>query len=877
MPSVNSYRVQRRLDYKAPEFTALDIELTFTLSDEYTLVRSVAHYKRLTSDRKAPLQLDGEDLELIEVLLNGMSCKSRVDGDKLVIDNVPDEFELTVENVIAPALNSTLMGLYKSGSTYCTQCEPQGFRRITYFLDRPDVSARYKVTIIAPEYGCPVLLSNGNLVEEGIKNGRRYCVWEDPFPKPSYLFALVAGTFDIIKDSFKTKSGRSVSLELYVDRGAYDRGQWAMESIKQAMAWDEKRFGLEYDLDNFKVVAVDFFNQGAMENKSLNIFNSIYVLTDKNTGTDSNFYNVQNVIGHEYFHNWTGDRVTLRDWFQLSLKESLTSFRDQEFSSDVSSRALTRLNAIKLIRSAQFAEDAGPMSHPVRPEQVMEMNNFYSVTIYDKGAEVIRMIHTLLGERTFKKGLDLYIKRFDGSAATIDDFIACMAEVSGRDFTQFMRWYTQDGTPNVEADWHFEEAANKLIIHFKQYTRPTKHQAHKEPFEIPVRTSFLNEAGQTILPPELNTEGIICLTENEQTFEFTVPDSGTLPVLLRDFSAPVKLHAAYCEAQLQHLISCCDDPFIKMESTSALIQRYCKQNIDKAGQGEELPAPTAICEAFSRVLEDKNIEPSLIALIVDVPSLQSMMEYFEKIDIDALCVLRDQMRRVAALFLHDKFKRIYESTHIKVPYRYSLEEAGRRALCNLSLKMQVVALKEQGKAEEADALISSHFDMADNLTDRLAAMTVAVHEQLPCAERILDVFKKEADDDALLYDNFFRVQATAPGEGTVYNVRKLMRDPHFDMTNPNRVRALIGALVQGNPQAFHKLDGTGYVLLNDAVRELNSVNEQMAAKLLTPLLSFHRLDEKRQALARECLEQIRDLPDVSRSVFEKVDAALKAQ
>ncbi len=868
-----AFKAQKRSDYKAPDFTALDTELTFDLADEYTQVHCVTHYKRLTADRRAPLRLDGDELELIDVQLNGRSCVSRVEDDTLIIDNVPDEFELAVDTVIAPASNSALMGLYKSGSTYCTQCEPQGFRRITYFLDRPDVLCRYKVTIIAPEYGCPVLLSNGNLISEGMKNGRRYAVWDDPFPKPSYLFALVAGSFDILKDVFKTKSGREVSVELYVDRGACERGRWALNCIKQAMAWDEQRFNLEYDLDNFKVVAVDFFNQGAMENKSLNIFNSIYVLTSPETGTDSDFYHVQSVIGHEYFHNWTGDRVTLRDWFQLSLKESLTTFRDQEFSSDVASRALTRLQAVEVIRSAQFAEDAGPMSHPVRPEEVMEMNNFYSVTIYDKGAEVIRMIHTLIGEHKFAQGLSLYLSRFDGKAATIDDFIACMAEASGRDFTQFMRWYTQDGTPELQADWTCGDG--RLTLTLKQETKPTRKQPEKLPFEIPVRLSFLNQAGQTVVPPELGYAGMAVLTEKEQSFTFTVPaDAQVLPVLLRDFSAPVKLHAAYSEADLQRLAACCDDPFVKMDSTRSLIKAYAAAHLQAAAAGERLPEPAALIAAFAQMLEDADLDPLLLAQMVEIPPVRSMMEYFDKINLDGLHALQRHLTERVALALYPRFVELYTGKAGRGAYRYTLEEAGRRAVRNLALKMQAAALKAQGKAEEASALAQRHYDAADNLTDRLAALYTAVHQELACAPQLLSVFAEHSNDDALVYDHYFRVQATAPLEGTVYNVRKLMRDPHFALTNPNRVRALIGALVQSNPVCFHQLDGTGYVLLEDAVRELNTVNEQMAAKLLTPLLNFTRLDAKRQELARECLLHIKALPELSRSVFEKVQAAL---
>lgn len=879
--SAPAYTVQYRKDYKAPDFTATDIELEFHLSDEYTVVRNTTHFKRLTADRKAPLRLDGEDLELNEVLLNGLACQTKIDEhNKLVVDNVPDDFELTVENVIAPAANSVLMGLYKSGGVFCTQCEPEGFRRITYSLDRPDVLARYKVTIYGPEYGCSVLLSNGNLVDEGFKAGRHYCVWDDPFPKPSYLFALVAGTFDILKDTYVTASGRKVSVELYVDRGAYNSGKWALECIKQSMAWDEKRFGLEYDLDNFKVVAVDFFNQGAMENKSLNIFNSIYVLVNPQSATDTNYYNVQSVIGHEYFHNWTGDRVTLRDWFQLSLKESLTVFRDQEFSSDVASRAFTRLHAINVIRSAQFAEDASPMAHPVRPEQVQEMNNFYSVTIYDKGAEVIRMMHTIMGENKFKKALTLYLQRFDGKAATIDDFVQCMHEASGFDFTQFMRWYTQAGTPCVTASWSFDQNTSQLKLHLSQHTNPTRGQQVKEPFCIPVRLSFLNSQGQTVLPPELNTEGYILLTEAEQDFTFTVLDAATIPVLLRDFSAPVRLEAPYTSEQYRLMLSYCDDPFIRMDSTDSLIRRYVKQCLPQASKADahkdSLPAPQDIAAAFAMLLNDKDADPQLVSMMVSVPSLQTFMEYEEHIELDALVLIRTHLEEYLAQVLYDDFLQLYENTRVKGPYQYNVADAGKRALHSLCLKMLTVALRVRGDLSRADDMVFEHYEQHDNMTDRLAALTIAVHYELPCAERMCQEFKSTYNHDVLAYDNYFRVQATAPGDNTVYTVRRLMReDKHYDKTNPNRVRALVGAMILSNPQALHRTDGTGYVLLFDTVSELNSINEHIAARILNPLLSFRRFDARRQELARECLLKIKALPELSRSVSEKVDAALQ--
>ena len=758
MEKKETYKAKRRLDYKAPDFTASSIELTFELSDDATVVKTNARYKRLTSDNNAPLCLDGEDLELTSVTLDGASCKYSVEPGRLIIENVPNEFELEIENVISPASNSELMGLYKSNGTFCTQCEPQGFRRITYFLDRPDVLARYKVTIIGPEYGAGVLLSNGNLIESGTRKGKNYTVWEDPFPKPSYLFALVAGTFDIVKDTYKTKSGRTVELELYVDRGSYDRGLWAMQSIKTSMKWDEERWGLEYDLNNFKVVAVDFFNQGAMENKSLNIFNSIYVMVDPQTATDSAFYNVESVIGHEYFHNYTGDRVTLRDWFQLSLKESLTVFRDQEFSSDVASRTLTRLHAVDVIRGPQFAEDASPMSHPVRPEQVMEMNNFYTVTIYDKGAEVIRMIHTLIGEVNFKSGLRLYLSKYDGRAVTIEDFLDCMESASGYDLSQFRRWYTQDGTPRVSASWTYDESKKQLHLTLEQHTPPTHDQAKKEPFYIPVRISFLNAEGYSVHPAELDTSGVIVLKQEKEEYSFTL-DKDTLPVLLRDFSAPVKLQAKYTATEYKHMLKFCDDPFIKVDSGVQLTNRYIHENISKVSQSEDnLPIPTDLIDAYGVLLDgvDKDTDLLLLNESIKIQSLANMMETFDSIDLNALVKLRIHLERCIATALYDKFKSLTDMIKPSSP-KYSVPDMGRRAVRNTAMHMQSIALKAMGQNNEATKLVSHNYFKAQNMTEALAAMTDAVHGELDCAQSILDDFESKWSSDALVFDNFFRV------------------------------------------------------------------------------------------------------------------------
>lgn len=873
----NAFKAKKRLDYKSPDFTATDIDLTFTLSDDMTVVRSTAHYKRLTSDTKAPLKLDGENLELRDVLLNGQTCKYNVTDSELIVFDVPDDFELTTECVISPVRNTTLMGLYKSSGCFCTQCEPEGFRRITYFLDRPDVLAKYRVTIIGPEYGCGELLSNGNLIESGTRNKRSYAVWEDPFPKPSYLFALVAGSFDILEDTYVTKSGREVSLKVYVDRGAGDRGHWAMESIKQSMAWDEERFGLEYDLDNFKVVAVDFFNFGAMENKSLNIFNSSCALVDPDTATDTNYFRVQGIIGHEYFHNWTGDRVTLRDWFQLSLKESLTVFRDQEFSSDINSRVLTRLDAINLIRSTQFAEDAGPMAHPVRPEQVMEMNNFYTVTIYDKGAEVIRMIHTILGEEKFQKGVAHYLNRFDGSAATIEDFVLAMETASLTDLSQFRRWYSQAGTPEVYAKWSFVKNENDdngtLTLNLKQSTPPTPGQKTKEPFVIPVRTSFLDKLGRVVTPAELPESGVLIFKDEVQDFVFTNVPEGTLPVIFRDFSAPIKLNSIYTTNDYINMLEHCDDIFIKYDAQMSIISEYIHAHIDKAGQGD-LPYPDDIIKAISYVLNDDTTDLQLKALLVEVPSLSTLIETFKKVNLDGLVAIREELEGTIARQLVDEYLKVAEKTKTTAKYKYDRESAAKRALHASCLRMLALGLTKTGQADKANEIVFNEYTNANNMTDRFAAMSVAVHLNLPCKDKILASFEDSYSNDPLTFDKFFSVQASVPSEDTVNVVRKLLEHPRFDITNPNRVRSLMGTFGYGNPVALHRHDGMGYLLMLDVITKLNTINPSVASRILDGLMSFRRYDANRIQKAEEYLAKMKEIPELARNVYEKVNAAL---
>ncbi len=873
-----AFTAKRRLDYRPCNFTASTIDLTFELDGDNTVVTALTHFKRTFGDKKDPLVLTGDNLKLNEVLLNGLSCRYSIDDEQnLCIENVPDEFDLSIKTSIAPAKNTALMGLYKFDGIYCTQCEPDGFRRITYALDRPDVQSVYTVKIVADAYGTPILLSNGNLIKEGTQNGRHYCLWHDPFPKPSYLFALVAGNFDVIEGKYVTKSGRKVNLGVYVRCGACERGVYAMQCIKDSMAWDEKRFNLEYDLDNFKLVATDFFNQGAMENKSLNIFNSLYVLVDKRTATDLNYYNVQSVIGHEYFHNWTGDRVTLRDWFQLSLKESLTVFRDQEFSSDVFNRPLTRLNAINVIRSAQFAEDAGPMAHSVRPDEVMQMNNFYTVTIYDKGAEVIRMIHTLLGEEKFQKGLALYIRRHDGHSATIEDFVMAMEEASMVDLAQFRRWYSQAGTPKVYASYSYDEAGQTLTLNLSQQTSPTLKQKVKEPFVIPIRTSFLDEQGNKVVPEGMNQDGILVLKEASQSFVFKKVNRPLLPVLLEDFSAPVRLAAPYSKDDYQRMLKYSDDAFIKQNAAVSLIEMYLKAHIDKASSGGELPEPASLIEAFSYLLQNPREDKILISKTALIPDLNTLMQQFNKIDLDALDKCRQFLEKRCAMALHKIWEQVYAQNKVQGPYVFNVEGFACRAMRNLALKMLALSFKEQGEHERASSLVREHYFGAGNMTDKLAAMTVAVHLTLACSDEILAAFEEEFGSDPLTFDNYFRVQATAPFPDTVFKVRKLMNHKSFEISNPNRVRALIGAMALSNPVVLHRSDGAGYELLLEVVDKLNKLNPIVAARILTPLISFKRFDDKRQGLIKEGLLKLKAKDNLCSDVYEKIEAALSAE
>ncbi|QOH78749.1 aminopeptidase N [Plesiomonas shigelloides] len=858
-----------RKDYRAPDYTITDVALDFDLSADDTVVTAVSHLVR-QSEHAQPLVLNGEGLTLVSVAVNGQPVTDyQQDSHSLTINGLPAECELTIITRFSPAKNTALSGLYQSGEALCTQCEAEGFRRITYFLDRPDVLARYQTKITADKARYPYLLSNGNRVASGeLADGRHWMQWSDPFPKPSYLFALVAGDFDVLRDTFTTRSGRDVALELYVDRGNLDRADWAMESLKQSMRWDENRFGLEYDLDIYMIVAVDFFNMGAMENKGLNVFNSKFVLAKAETATDTDYLDIERVIGHEYFHNWTGNRVTCRDWFQLSLKEGLTVFRDQEFSSDLGSRAVNRINNVRVMRGAQFAEDASPMAHPIRPDKVIEMNNFYTVTVYEKGSEVIRMMHTLLGEEAFQAGMRLYFERHDGSAATCEDFVKAMEDASGIDLTQFRRWYSQAGTPQLQVRDEYDAKQQVYRLHVRQSTPPTPEQTEKLALHIPLDIELYAEDG-AVIPLQSGGQAVssvLNVTEPEQTFVFEQVPQAPVISLLREFSAPVKLDYPYTDKQLTFLMAHALNDFARWDAAQMLIGKYVRLNVANWQDGNALELPIEVVDAFRAVLLDEQLDPALAALILTLPKETELAELLDLIDPDAIRAVREFIRDELVLELNDELRAVYQA-HVLPEYRVEHADIARRALRNTCLSYLAFA-------EGADALVRRQYEQADNMTDTLAALSAAVSAELPCRDNLMQHFADKWQHDGLVMDKWFMLQATSPAANVLENVKALMQHPSFSLANPNRTRSLIGAFASGNPSAFHAKDGSGYRFLTDVLVELNSRNPQVASRLIEPLIRLGRYDAERQQLMREQLLRLQKLDNLARDLFEKITKSL---
>ncbi|MBD8166286.1 aminopeptidase N [Erwinia persicina] len=866
-------QAKNRHDYRAPDYTITDIDLTFNLDASTTQVTAISQIKRL-GDRDAELRLDGEDLTLISLHVNDQPWQHyRQEEGALILQQLPEVFTLKIVNDIHPDKNTALEGLYKSGEALCTQCEAEGFRHITWYLDRPDVLARFTTTIIAEQSLYPYLLSNGNRVDGGqMEDGRHWMKWHDPFPKPCYLFAVVAGDFDVLRDSFKTRSGRDVALEIFVDRGNLDRADWAMTSLKNSMKWDEERFGLEYDLDIFMIVAVDFFNMGAMENKGLNVFNSKYVLAKAETATDKDYLGIEAVIGHEYFHNWTGNRVTCRDWFQLSLKEGLTVFRDQEFSSDLGSRAVNRIDNVRVMRGSQFAEDASPMAHPIRPEQVIEMNNFYTLTVYEKGSEVIRMLHTLLGEANFQKGMQLYFERHDGSAATCDDFVQAMEDASNVDLSQFRRWYSQSGTPVLSVRDDYNPELEQYTLHVTQLTPPTADQKEKLPLHIPLDIELYDGEGK-VIPLQHNghpVHHVLNVTESFQTFVFDKVYFQPVPSLLREFSAPVKLDYNWSDAQLTFLMRHARNDFSRWDAAQSLMANHIKINVARQQQGQPLSLPLHVADAFRAVLLSESTDPALMALILSLPGENEIAELFDIIDPQANAVVREALVRTLATELEDELLAVYYASQTP-EYRIEHADIGKRSLKNVCLSYLAFA-----DAAQADRLVSAQYHHANNMTDTVAALSAAIAAQLPCRAALLADFDERWHQDGLVMDKWFALQATSPAADVLSQVRALLNHRSFTLSNPNRIRSLVGAFASANPAAFHAADGSGYQFLVQILSDLNTRNPQVAARMIEPLIRLKRYDAGRQALMRNALEQLQALDKLSGDLFEKISKALNA-
>ncbi len=882
-----------RHNYAPPAFRVEQIDIGFDLDPAETRVAARSVHRRDPDSPQADLVLYGEEIELIALRMNGKTLSARqyrLEGGTLTIPQAPDQVTLEIETVIRPAANTSLMGLYVSNGNFFTQCEAEGFRKITFFPDRPDVMATYRVMLRADKQAYPVLLSNGNLIEQGdIGDGRHYALWEDPFRKPSYLFALVAGRLVCEEQTIRLKSGREALLQVWVEEGNLDKTSHAMESLIRSIRWDEERFGLELDLDRFMIVAVSDFNMGAMENKGLNIFNTKYVLANPRIATDADYANIESVVAHEYFHNWTGNRVTCRDWFQLSLKEGLTVFRDQEFSADMmggdSGRVVKRIEDVRLLRQAQFAEDAGPMAHPVRPDAYVEINNFYTLTIYEKGAEVVRMLQTLLGREGFRKGMDLYFQRHDGQAVTCDDFRAAMADANGRDLTQFERWYSQAGTPRVIARSVHDPVTETFTLTLEQFCPPTPGQSQKAPMHIPVAVGLLDAQGRDLplqladvaAPDEVEVHAapttlVLELTESQQSFTFTGITQPPVPSLLRNFSAPVVLEYDYRDEQLAFLLAHDSDPFNRWEAGQRLATRRLLRLADTGIAADLSYPPTAqdelLASALRKLLRDASLDAAFRDLVLTLPSETMLAEQVEVIDPAALHRARRALRQYLAHALRADLIDAYQKHHTPGAYRPDPVPAGRRALRNTALGY----LSELNDST-AHKLMQDQLDHASNMTDRIAALTAMVHHGAPGVDAALQSFYDDFENEALVIDKWFSLQASAPGTD-VAAVRRLMKHPAFTLKNPNRARSLIFAFCGGNPAQFHAGDGSGHAFWAEQVIALDAINPQVAARLARSMDRWRKFTPALQASMRAALEKVAAVRKLSNDVAEVIGKSL---
>lgn len=883
-------------DYQPPVYLINTTELTFELEtvvpsvqqggaeqETVTIVKSRLEIVRNEASGSSAqvLKLHGQSLQLKAVVINGNRLSEQdyhCDDEQLTISDVPQAFVLEIETWLKPEQNKALEGLYQSSGNFCTQCEAEGFRRITYYLDQPDVMSSFSTTIIADKSKYPVLLSNGNLIEQGDSgHGRHFAKWHDPFRKPSYLFALVAGDLLKIEDSYTTASGRAVALHLFVEKQNGHKCSHAMNSLKKSMQWDEETFGLEYDLDIYMIVAVEDFNMGAMENKGLNVFNAKYVLAEPDSATDNDYEGIEGVIGHEYFHNWTGNRVTCRDWFQLSLKEGLTVFRDQEFTSDMQSRAVKRISDVRILRAHQFAEDASPMAHPIRPAQYMEINNFYTVTVYNKGAEVIRMIHTVLGRENFRKGMDLYFQRHDGQAVTTEDFVAAMSDASQIDLSQFASWYNQAGTPRVTVNSTYLEKEKKFVIELQQHCDITPYETLnaadkklKEPFYIPVKMGLLNPQGEQIL------EQTLALTETSQRFEFSNLEQKPVLSLLRDFSAPVILqHASDISresiiAERAFLMAYDSDPFNRWEAGQQLASQLILDVVNAASHNTTFNsmALDKFIHGCEQLLTDQSLDDALKTQALTLPAESYLLEQLDVADVDAVCDTRNQLKLIMAQRLHALFQSSYNELATTSEYNFNARDAGKRSLRNLALSYLMA-----GHDDAAAQLGYEHFKAANNMTDSIAALAQLAHIHSDYTRQALDAFEQRWSQDALVMDKWFIVQAASQHENVLDTVKALMQHPCFEFKNPNKVRSLISSFAAMNLKAFHNTNGQAYLFVMDQILALDKFNPQIASRLVKGFSRWRRYDETRQNLMKAELERAAK-EDLSRDVFEIVSKSL---
>ena len=868
-------------EYQPPAFRIEELHLTFDLKEGATIVKSRVMIEREADvDPDTVLQLDGEELSLLSIKIDNVELDKNaytIDPASLTIHQVPGKiFCLEIETQINPEGNTSLSGLYLSSGNFCTQCEAEGFRKITYFLDRPDVMTRYTTRVIADKTRYPVLLSNGNCIGKGeMDNNQHWFEYQDPFPKPSYLFALVAGDLSCIEDKFVTMSDRNIALYIYVEAHNIDKCDHAMKSLQNSMKWDEEVYGREYDLDTYVVVAVDDFNMGAMENKGLNVFNSKYVLAKPQTATDSDYQGIEGVIGHEYFHNWSGNRVTCRDWFQLSLKEGFTVFRDQEFSADMTSRSVKRIEDVNVLRIGQYREDAGPMAHPVRPESYVEINNFYTATVYNKGAEVVRMLHNLLGPESFRRGTDLYFDRHDGQAVTTDDFVKALEDASGIDLTQFRLWYSQAGTPELQVNGRYNADNKTYTLSVRQDCPPTPGQNEKSPFQIPLATGLLDKQGND-MPLRLQGEDeavsgtrILNVKAREQEFTFVDVESEPVPSVLRGFSAPIKLDINLTDAQRCFLMSNDNDGFNRWEAGQQLFVKATMDLIGDHQAGKVLKFDGSIINAIKNNIEDARMDNALIAQSLALPAETYISEFMNVVDPDTIHYVRNFMKKEIARSLKQLLLDKYESNKQEGEYSIDSESTGKRSLKNMCLTY----LMQLGDQSVVDLCIEQ-FYKSNNMTDTISAFSEIVNQDCKERESVIGDFYDKWKDEALVTEKWFGIQATSQHPDTLKRVRELISHSGFSIRNPNKVRALIGAFSQGNQIHFHSANGEGYSFLGDFVIKIDAMNPQIASRLVGGFSFWKKYDSNRQQLMIAQLERIRDSENLSRDVYEIVTKSL---